>query len=214
MKSDLELAVESSKALESLLEKNYSATGRGLHEKVDSVSEQLPVGVIRDLRFIATLRNKIVHEGDTQSIDDRPGFTAVVQRLVGALSPKPVEPEVKPRSTVKRTKAKKEVKPIEPEVRPSVPSAHIMTKETPKVPHFWEGWNEEAVRFLVAVISALAGMAISAKSGEDPITSLLIAGVAAFCGYWFGHVLAGVAILCAIIVGFSLLILVYLMFKK
>ena len=86
MKSDLELAVESSKALESLLEKNYAATGRGLHQKLDSVADRLPSNVIRDARFIATIRNKIVHEATTQGIEDRARFTAVVQRLVKALS--------------------------------------------------------------------------------------------------------------------------------
>ena len=193
MKSDLELAIESSKTLESLLERNYSAMGRGLHEKTNSVSDQLTADVIRDLRFIATVRNEIVHEQATQALD-RSRFTGAFERLIQALSTKPAEAEVKP----------------------SVPSMHIMCKETPDrtKPHFWDNWDERYVRVAVAVICALAGMAIAAKSGNDIITSLFIAGVAAFCGYWFGHVLAGVAILGVIIVAFLLLFLVWAIFKN
>jgi hypothetical protein len=72
--SDIELAVTRVKALESLLEQALGATGKGLHEKVTSVQNRLPQPLVRKLRFVATVRNKIVHESDYQQIDDRPGF--------------------------------------------------------------------------------------------------------------------------------------------
>jgi hypothetical protein len=72
--SDIELAVTRSKALESLLEQ-AGATGKGLHEKVSSVQDKLQQPLVKKLRFIATVRNKIVHESSYEKIDDRPGFT-------------------------------------------------------------------------------------------------------------------------------------------
>ncbi len=71
--SDIELAITRVKTLESLLEQ-IGATGKGLHEKVTSVQARLPQPLVRKLRFVATVRNKIVHESDYQQIDDRAGF--------------------------------------------------------------------------------------------------------------------------------------------
>jgi hypothetical protein len=72
--SDIDLAVTNSKRLESLLEKKLGATGKGLHEKVSSVESRLPRELVRNLRLVATVRNKIVHESDYKSIDDRNAF--------------------------------------------------------------------------------------------------------------------------------------------
>src|SRR3954471_8456998 len=72
--SDIELAITRVKALESLLEQALGATGKGLHEKVSSVQDKLPQPLVRKLRFVATVRNKIVHESDYKQIDDRDGF--------------------------------------------------------------------------------------------------------------------------------------------
>ena len=74
--SDIDLAVSNSKRLESLLEKKLGATGKGLHEKVSSVENRLPRELVRKLRLVATVRNKIVHESDYKSIDDRKAFVA------------------------------------------------------------------------------------------------------------------------------------------
>lgn len=72
--SDIELAITRVKALESLLEQVLGATGKGLHEKVTSAQDKLPQPLVRKLRFVATVRNKIVHESNYQQIDDRNGF--------------------------------------------------------------------------------------------------------------------------------------------
>jgi hypothetical protein len=72
--SDIELAITRVKALEALLEQVLGATGKGLHEKVSSVQAKLSEPLVRKLRFVATVRNKIVHESDYQQIDDRDGF--------------------------------------------------------------------------------------------------------------------------------------------
>jgi hypothetical protein len=72
--SDIELAVTRTKTLEALLEQALGAAGKGLHEKVSSVQGRLPPALVKKLRFVATVRNKIVHEASYQQIDDRAGF--------------------------------------------------------------------------------------------------------------------------------------------
>ena len=72
--SDIDLAINNCKRLESLLEQKLGATGRGLHEKVSSVENRLPRELVRKLRLVATVRNKIVHEADYKNIDDRNKF--------------------------------------------------------------------------------------------------------------------------------------------
>ena len=72
--SDLDLAVRRSKRLERLLRDGFNAEGRGLHGLVDRVERKLPPDLARKLRFVATVRNKIVHDLDYTAIDDRRGF--------------------------------------------------------------------------------------------------------------------------------------------
>ena len=72
--SDIDLAVSRSKRLEQLLEQKLGATGKGLHQKASSVEAKLSPQLLRELRLVATVRNKIVHENDYQKIEDRPGF--------------------------------------------------------------------------------------------------------------------------------------------
>jgi hypothetical protein len=70
----VDLAVRRSKRLERLLKQGCGAHGRGLHAQVTSVEAKLPVGLVKRLRFIATLRNKIIHDLDYRRFDDRAGF--------------------------------------------------------------------------------------------------------------------------------------------
>ena len=60
--SDLDLAVTRSQRLEKRLERDFGATGQGLHQKVSSVEGDLPADLVRRLRLVATVRNKVVHE--------------------------------------------------------------------------------------------------------------------------------------------------------
>jgi hypothetical protein len=78
--SDIDLAVSSSKRLESLLETKFGASGRGLHEKVSSVERDLPHDLVRKIRLVATVRNKIVHESNYQNIDHRKEFIATCKQ--------------------------------------------------------------------------------------------------------------------------------------
>lgn len=69
--SDIELAIRRCKRLETLLEEERGARGRGLHEKVSSVEHTLPAALVKRLRFIATVRNRLVHEPDSNRLDNR-----------------------------------------------------------------------------------------------------------------------------------------------
>ena len=60
-KSSYEIVIENSKDLEGRLAK-MGATGKGLHEKTSSVSGILPTKLVKELRAVATIRNKLVHE--------------------------------------------------------------------------------------------------------------------------------------------------------
>ena len=70
--SDIDIVIKSSRRLESMLSDGLGAEGRGLHQKISSVEDQLPESLVRRLRFVATMRNKVVHE-DVR-LDDRRGF--------------------------------------------------------------------------------------------------------------------------------------------
>jgi hypothetical protein len=82
--SDIELAVTTARRLESLLETRFGASGRGLHEKLASVEATLPSEVLRDGRYVATMRNKVVHE-DSFSLPDRDRFLRCAQAFEKAL---------------------------------------------------------------------------------------------------------------------------------
>ena len=71
---DYEIAIKRCKQIESLLEQGLGAQGKGLHEKVTSIQDKLPQPLVRRLRFIASVRNKLVHDASVDRLDDRDGF--------------------------------------------------------------------------------------------------------------------------------------------
>ncbi len=87
--SDIELAIKRTKKLEELLEVNYGAAGRGLHEKVTSVEAQLAPETVKTLRYVATLRNKLVHDSHYDRLDNRDSFIAACDRAERALQRAP-----------------------------------------------------------------------------------------------------------------------------
>ena len=56
----------------------------GLHEKI-STSKNLPNQLVKDMRFLATIRNKLIHERGFDSIPDRDGFIKTFERSVATL---------------------------------------------------------------------------------------------------------------------------------
>lgn len=90
--SDIDSVIRYSKKLEKCLEQQYGASGRGLHEKASSVADQLDSATLKSLRWVATMRNKVVHEDDF-SLDDLDGFETTCERLLEQLDHRPtVEP--------------------------------------------------------------------------------------------------------------------------
>lgn len=74
--NDYQLAIELSKELESRLERELGAEGKGLHEKVSSVEAALPVVTVRALRYVASVRNALIHDRDVRALPDRKRFIA------------------------------------------------------------------------------------------------------------------------------------------
>ncbi|SDH88704.1 hypothetical protein SAMN04488136_13426 [Vibrio xiamenensis] len=85
--SDIEKVVLRTRKLENLLRVQYHAQGRGLHQLITSCEERLPHDVIAKLRFIATIRNKTVHE-DNYKLDDRRAFIQACDECEKELTPR------------------------------------------------------------------------------------------------------------------------------
>lgn len=74
IQNDFELVIRSSKDLEHILDTQFSAQGKGLHEKISSVESSLNSELVRNMRYLATIRNKLVHEYDFNKIPEREKF--------------------------------------------------------------------------------------------------------------------------------------------
>ncbi|EGR0479791.1 DUF4145 domain-containing protein [Vibrio cholerae] len=85
--SEIEQVVLQTRKLETLLREQYHAEGKGLHQLITSCEERLPHDVIKKLRYVATIRNKVVHEDDYR-LDDRKAFLAVCQECEDELTPR------------------------------------------------------------------------------------------------------------------------------
>ncbi|EGQ9612316.1 DUF4145 domain-containing protein [Vibrio cholerae] len=85
--SEIEQVVLRTRKLETLLREQYHAEGKGLHQLITSCEERLPHDVIKKLRYVATIRNKVVHE-DYYRLDDRKAFLAVCQECEDELTPR------------------------------------------------------------------------------------------------------------------------------
>ncbi|TKB51682.1 hypothetical protein [Ferrimonas aestuarii] len=77
----IEVAVQQAKRIESKLVSELGAEGRGLHEKLSSCESQLPKLLVRQIRWIATVRNKAVHEEGFE-IDDQHEFVRRCDHVV------------------------------------------------------------------------------------------------------------------------------------
>jgi hypothetical protein len=60
--SFLESVVQKTRRLERVLEEKYQAHGKGLHEKATSVEHKIDSNTLKQIRFIASVRNKLMHE--------------------------------------------------------------------------------------------------------------------------------------------------------
>ncbi|CAM3102243.1 DUF4145 domain-containing protein [Vibrio mytili] len=85
--SDIEKVVMRTRTIEKLLRTQYHAEGKGLHQLISSCEERLPHDVKSKLRYIATVRNKVVHE-ENYKLDDRKGFMAACDDCEKELTPR------------------------------------------------------------------------------------------------------------------------------
>jgi len=79
--SDIDRAVRASKHIEAALVRILNAQGKGLHEKLSSVEKRLPAALVKRIRYIATVRNKIIHDDEYRKFDDRAGFSAAFKQV-------------------------------------------------------------------------------------------------------------------------------------
>lgn len=77
----IETVIRLSKKAEHILEKTYDADGRGLHEKLSSVEGKLPLALVKKLRYVATIRNKLVHEYDYELENPEEFYIAAKQAI-------------------------------------------------------------------------------------------------------------------------------------
>ncbi|WP_428775939.1 hypothetical protein [Vibrio sp.] len=80
-----ELVIKSSKAIETQLS-NLGARGKGLHEKVTSIETQLDSTLVTEIRRLATMRNKLIHEEDYEfSVSDEIEFEHLAELITDQL---------------------------------------------------------------------------------------------------------------------------------
>ena len=75
----LDNLIRSSSNIENLLEEK-GAVGKGLHEKVSSIESDLPESSVKSIRFIASIRNQLVHEGPV-SFEKKRDYLEACQRV-------------------------------------------------------------------------------------------------------------------------------------
>ena len=80
-----DLVISNCKRLENILEEGLGASGKGLHEKVSSVQGSLPPPLVKRLRYIATVRNKLIHESDSNRLNDPNGYREACSRAEAEL---------------------------------------------------------------------------------------------------------------------------------
>lgn len=81
--SFLEDVLQRTKRLERVLSEKYGAEGKGLHEKTTSVERQLEARTVKQLRFIASVRNKLMHEdGYVYNYSDEDKFLAACDQTI------------------------------------------------------------------------------------------------------------------------------------
>jgi hypothetical protein len=85
--NDYELAIKYSKTLEQILKDRFGAKGKGLHECTSSVEAKLDAKTVKKLRYVATIRNKLVHDADYAKIDNKRQFKEAYFEALRALKP-------------------------------------------------------------------------------------------------------------------------------
>lgn len=84
-KNDYELAIKSCKELEFILETEFGSSGTTLHEMITNANASLPIELIMNMRYVATIANNLVHEKSFSYIPDQEEFIKRYERSVRSL---------------------------------------------------------------------------------------------------------------------------------
>ncbi|MFN3861906.1 MAG: CFI-box-CTERM domain-containing protein [Roseateles sp.] len=84
--SDIDYVVRATKQLRQRLVDELGAQGLSLHECLDALVGRLPEPDMRRLRFIATVRNKIINEVGNDTLDNRPSFVQAVDQANASIT--------------------------------------------------------------------------------------------------------------------------------
>jgi DNA-binding LytR/AlgR family response regulator len=82
--SNLKMVLEYTRYIETYLERRFNAYGKGLTEKLQSISD-IPLSLQQSIKAIASTRNKLVHE-DGYDLEDINSFRFLCQRTVDDLN--------------------------------------------------------------------------------------------------------------------------------
>jgi hypothetical protein len=83
--SFVESVLAKTREIESLLEQDYGASGKGLHDKASSIVGVLDTTRVKRIRYIATVRNKLVHEADYKYDGDEKAFLELCDQIITSL---------------------------------------------------------------------------------------------------------------------------------
>ena len=61
--------LDKTKKIETLLSE-MGAVGKGLHQKLSSIESHIDKGIVRSIRFIASIRNKFLHDANFKLTDE------------------------------------------------------------------------------------------------------------------------------------------------
>jgi hypothetical protein len=102
MSNEEELAkiISFTRKIESILKDKFKAKGKGLHTYIDSIKNMLDAQLIKDLRFIATIRNKSMHES-TFKVDNFTSYQRIAESTIYRLN----KLEIKKLKTPKENKS-------------------------------------------------------------------------------------------------------------
>ena len=84
--SDIELAVQKSRTLETRLEREHGAKGEGLGQEIESIEKKLPPETVKQLKKVNKMRNEIVHEEGRNRLSSRREFVQLCQEIERSLN--------------------------------------------------------------------------------------------------------------------------------
>ncbi len=85
MENSIQIAVQQTKTIETLLAKKFSAVGGGLTQKIKSIEYFLEPRLVKDIKEVARIRNNVVHQ-DGSALDDPDSYIEKCQKILAALN--------------------------------------------------------------------------------------------------------------------------------